>query len=95
MGVDVGEAGLDLSDPVGVGCRFSLGEEGVPLGVGGKHDIDQGLLARGSLLRHLADAGVLRQADRAGLRRDLARIRRNKVVLPLPFRPTRPVFAPS
>ena len=72
MGVDVGEAGLDLGDAVGVGGGFGLGEEGVPLDVGGKHDVDQGLLARRSLLRHLADAGVLRQADRTGLRRDLA-----------------------
>ena len=42
------------------------------LGIGLEHDLDQRLLGARRLLRDLADARVLRQADRAGLGRQLA-----------------------
>ena len=47
-------------------------EQRLPLGVGLEHDLDQRLLGAGRFLRDLADAHVLRQADRAGLGRELA-----------------------
>ena len=70
MGINVGQAHLDIGDAGRVGGGFRLGEEGGPLGVGGKHDLDQAVLGAGRFLRHLADAGPLRHHDRAGFRRE-------------------------
>ncbi len=70
--VDIGEAGLDLRDPIGIGCGLRLGEQGGALGVGGEHHLDQRLRTGRCFLRHLTDAGVPRQAHRAAFGLDLA-----------------------
>ena len=49
-----------------------LGKQRRALDVGLEHDLDQRLLGARRFLRHLADARVLRQADRAGLGGKLA-----------------------
>jgi hypothetical protein len=72
VGVDIDEAGVDLGDAVRLVRRLGIGDERRPLAVGGKHHIDQRLLASRRLLRDLADAGVPRQRDAARLRADLA-----------------------
>ena len=41
VGIDVGEAGVDLGDAVRVEGQFRLGHQGGPLAVGGEHDIDE------------------------------------------------------
>ena len=67
MRVDVGEPHVDLGDAVRVGGGLFLGQQRRALDVGLEHDLDQRLLGARRFLRHLADARVLRQADRAGL----------------------------
>ena len=71
MGVDIGEPHLDLGDPVRIGRRLGFRQQGGALLVGGEHDLDQRLLGAGRFLRHLADAGVLRERhDRRSPARD-------------------------
>ena len=72
MRIDVGEPRVDLGDAVRVVRRLGLGEQPLALVVGGEHHLDQALRPARRLLRHLADARVLGQADRAALRADLA-----------------------
>ena len=72
MRVDVGKPHVDLGDAMRVGGRLFLGHQCCALDVGLEHDLDQRLLGARRFLRHLADARVLRQADRAGLRREVA-----------------------
>ena len=72
MRVDIGKPHVDFGDAVRVGRRLVLGEQRRALDVGLEHDLDQRLLGARRFLRHLADAGVLRQADRAGFRREIA-----------------------
>ena len=72
MRVDVGQPHVDLGDAVRVGRRLCLGQQRGALDVGLEHDLDQRLLGARRFLRHLADARVLRQADRAGLGREIA-----------------------
>lgn len=72
MGADVGQPRLDLRDAVRVARRFRFLEEAARSLVGGKHDLDRGFVRARRFLRHLADTCVLRQRDRAGLRRKLA-----------------------
>ena len=71
MRVDVGQPHVDFGDAVRIGRRLFLFQQRRALDVGLEHDLDQRLLGARRFLRHLADARVLRQADRAGLgRRD-------------------------
>jgi hypothetical protein len=72
MGVDIGQPHVDVGDAVRIGRRRFLIEQCGAFEVGLEHDLDQRLLGAGSLLRHLADARVLRQADRAGLGGEVA-----------------------
>ena len=72
MGVDIRQPDMDVGDAVRVGCGLLLLQQGGALDIGLEHDVDQRLLGAWRLLRHLADAGVLRQADRTGLGRQIA-----------------------
>lgn len=72
MRVDVGKPRVDLGDAVRIRGRPFLFEQSLALGIGLEHDVDQRLLGARRFLRHLADAGVFGQADRAGLGGEIA-----------------------
>ena len=64
---------MDIGDALGVCRGLGFVQEGCPLRVGGKHDIDQAVGSAGRFLRHPADAGALRQPDVAVVGRQFAR----------------------
>jgi hypothetical protein len=71
-GVDVGEAGLDLGDAVGVLGGVGFAEQGLALGVGCEDGVQEGDVVAGNLLRDAADAGAAGDLDGAGVERELA-----------------------
>ncbi len=72
MGVDVGEAGVDLGDAVGVAGVLGLGHQCGAFGVGGKHGVEEAVAGRRRLLGDAADAGALGHLDLAAVERGLA-----------------------
>ncbi len=71
-GVDIGEAGLHLTDAGGVGGGFGLGQQLGAFGIGGEHRVEERDLVAGHLLRDAADAGAGGQGDGAAFQRQLA-----------------------
>jgi hypothetical protein len=72
MGIDVGQADVDLGNAVGIFRGFGLFQQRRALGVGGQHDLDQGFGSARRFLRHPADTGVAGIADIAIVGAELA-----------------------
>ncbi len=91
MGVDVGEARLDLGDAVRIGGGFRLREQGRALVVGGEHDLDQRDRPCPALPAppvRCACSSAARPSRPPEPRSPV--MTRNSVDLPAPLRPTRP-----
>ena len=72
MRVDVDQPRLDVGDAAGIRRMGGLLDEGRALEVGRQYGIDQAPFAGRRFLRHRADAGMARHADRAGIRHRVA-----------------------
>lgn len=73
MGVDIGEAGVNFSNTMRVGCRVGLFKKCCALLVRLHDDFDQRFVGAGCFLRHLTDTCILRKRDAAGFRRKISR----------------------
>ncbi len=92
----VDQAVLDLGDAVGIARHLGLGQKGGAFGIGLQHGVEQRGRRRGHLLCHPADPRAREGSENlAALQGQFAPIRRKSVVLPVPFRPTRPTLWPA
>ena len=94
MGVDVGEARVDVGDASGVARGFRLREERRALRVGVEHGVEQRALGAGRFLRHLPDARAALQFDRAGFRLKVARQKAEQRRLSRAVAPDQPAARP-
>ena len=95
MRVDVGQAHLDVGDPVRIVGGLGFAPAARRARVGGQHDLDQAFRPAGRFLREAADAprggNVTMPVPIGGFAAD----GRNSVDLPVPLRPTKPTRAPG
>ncbi len=68
-GINVEQALMDFTDAVGVGRGLGFLHQGVALCVSGQHDVENGLVSGGDLLRDPAEPGAGIQADGAVIAR--------------------------
>ncbi len=72
MGVDIGEAHLDLGDAVRVRCRLGFGQEAGALEVRGEDPVEETIRSARRFLGDAADAGSARQRHVARVRMQVA-----------------------
>ena len=72
MGVDIGETGLDIGNPMRIVGGLGLAQQGVTFAIGLEHDIDQALGAIGRFLGEAADGPARRDGDASALQGQLA-----------------------
>ncbi len=66
VGINVGQAGLDLGYAMGICCGFGFCEKVSPFGISRKNRLDQGVVGARGLLGDGADSGVSGRCNAAG-----------------------------
>ncbi|KIU01343.1 hypothetical protein QU38_02125, partial [Staphylococcus aureus] len=67
IGVDLVEPLIDMAQPVGFGLRLGLEQQRGALDIGFQHRVEGAGLAARRVLAEIAEAGVARDVDRAGV----------------------------